>query len=60
MKCHACGQDNADSALFCTACRRPLVAPTQLPTRLEPVPATAAPTAATMPSPTPPPEITRS
>ena len=36
MKCLPCGQDNASSALFCTACRRPLVAPTTLPTRLEP------------------------
>ena len=37
MKCHACGHDNADSALFCTACRRPLVAPSKLPPRLEPL-----------------------
>ena len=37
MKCLPCGQDNASSALFCTACRRPLVAPSKLPTRLEPV-----------------------
>ena len=37
MKCQPCGQDNASSALFCTACRRPLVAPSKLPTRLEPV-----------------------
>jgi Tfp pilus assembly protein PilE len=37
VKCQPCGQDNASSALFCTACRRPLVAPTKLPTRLEPV-----------------------
>ncbi len=37
MKCLPCGQDNASSALFCTACRRPLVAPTKLPTRLEPL-----------------------
>ena len=37
MKCHACGQDNGDSALFCTACRRPLVAPSKLPPRLEPL-----------------------
>lgn len=51
MKCHACGQDNADSALFCTACRRPLVAPTKLPTRLEPLAATAAPAAAMPPAP---------
>jgi len=35
LKCQPCGQDNASSALFCTACRRPLVAPTKLPTRLE-------------------------
>ncbi len=46
MKCQPCGQDNADSALFCTACRRPLVAPSKLPTRLEPLaqPAMAAAT----------------
>lgn len=37
MKCQPCGQDNASSALFCTACRRPLVAPTKLPARLEPL-----------------------
>jgi len=37
VKCHACRQDNADSALFCTACRRPLVAPTKLPSRIEPL-----------------------
>ncbi len=43
MKCHACRQDNADSALFCSACRRPLVAPTALPRRLEPLTASAAP-----------------
>ena len=49
MKCHACGQDNADSALFCTACRRPLVAPAKLPTRLDPLPATAAPAIAAAP-----------
>jgi Tfp pilus assembly protein PilE len=42
MRCHACGQDNADSALFCTACRRPLVAPTRLPVRLEPLAVPAA------------------
>ncbi|MBW8758290.1 MAG: DUF2628 domain-containing protein [Burkholderiales bacterium] len=54
MKCHACGQDNADSALFCTACRRPLVAPTKLPTRLEPLAATAVPSVPAMPAPTPP------
>lgn len=41
MKCHACGQDNADRALFCTGCRRPLVAPTKAPTRLDPMPAAA-------------------
>jgi len=35
VKCEPCGQDNASSALFCTACRRPLVAPSKLPTRLE-------------------------
>ena len=35
MKCLPCGQDNASSALFCTACRRPLVATTAPPTRLE-------------------------
>ena len=37
MKCLPCGQDNASSALFCTACRRPLVSPSKVPTRLEPV-----------------------
>ena len=37
MKCQACGHDNADNALFCAACRRPLVAPTKLPTRMEPL-----------------------
>ncbi len=37
MKCQPCGQDNASSALFCTACRRPLVAQTKLPTRIEPL-----------------------
>jgi Tfp pilus assembly protein PilE len=37
VKCHACKQDNADNALFCTACRRPLVAPTKLPDRIEPL-----------------------
>ena len=44
MKCHSCAHDNADSALFCSACRRPLVAPSKLPSRLEPlaVPAMAA------------------
>ena len=44
MKCQPCGQDNAATALFCTACRRPLVAPSKLPTRIEPlaVPAMAA------------------
>lgn len=41
MKCHACGQDNADRALFCTGCRRPLVAPTKAPARLDPMPAAA-------------------
>lgn len=48
MKCQPCGHDNAESALFCTACRRPLVAPSKLPTRLEPVaqPAMAAAAAA--------------
>jgi len=35
VKCLPCGQDNASSALFCTACRRPLVATTAPPTRLE-------------------------
>jgi len=54
VKCHACGHDNADSALFCTACRRPLVAPTKLPTRLEPLAATAAPSIAAMPPPAAP------
>ena len=43
MKCQPCGQDNAATALFCTACRRPLVAPSKLPTRIEPL---AAPTMA--------------
>ena len=37
MKCQPCGQDNAATALFCTACRRPLVAPSKLPTRIEPL-----------------------
>ena len=37
MKCQPCGQDNAAAALFCTACRRPLVAPSKLPTRIEPL-----------------------
>jgi Tfp pilus assembly protein PilE len=37
VKCHACRQDNAANALFCTACRRPLVAPTALPSRIEPL-----------------------
>jgi type II secretory pathway pseudopilin PulG len=41
VKCHACGQDNADRALFCTGCRRPLVAPTKAPARLEPMAAPA-------------------
>ena len=41
MKCHACAHDNADSALFCGACRRPLVAPSKPVTRLEPLPAGA-------------------
>jgi Tfp pilus assembly major pilin PilA len=52
VKCHACGQDNADSALFCTACRRPLVAPSKAPTRLEPL-APVAPSVATPPPPPP-------
>lgn len=43
MKCHSCAQDNADSALFCSACRRPLVASSKLPSRLEPLAAPAAP-----------------
>jgi Tfp pilus assembly protein PilE len=34
--CHACQQDNAANVMFCTACRRPLVAPAKLPTRMEP------------------------
>jgi Tfp pilus assembly protein PilE len=42
MKCHACSQDNADSALFCTACRRPLLAPSAPRTRLEPLAPVAA------------------
>jgi Tfp pilus assembly protein PilE len=37
VKCHACKQDNAANALFCTACRRPLVAPTAPPSRIEPL-----------------------
>ena len=41
MKCHACRQENAESALFCSACRRPLVAPTKLPSRIEPLAASA-------------------
>lgn len=41
MKCHACGQENPDRALFCTGCRRPLVAPTKAPARLEPMAAPA-------------------
>jgi Tfp pilus assembly protein PilE len=35
MICQPCGQDNASSALFCTACRRPLVAQSKLPSRIE-------------------------
>ncbi len=52
MKCQPCGQDNAATALFCTACRRPLVAPSKLPTRIEPlaVPAMAAAAPATAPA----------
>ena len=46
MKCQPCGQDNASSALFCTACRRPLVAPSKLPTRIEPLAQPAMATAA--------------
>ena len=51
MKCQPCGQDNAATALFCTACRRPLVAPSKAPTRLEPVmrPAMAMASAASAP-----------
>jgi type II secretory pathway pseudopilin PulG len=37
MKCQACGQDNPDSALFCSACRRPLVAAGPMPTRIQPL-----------------------
>ncbi len=51
MKCHACGHDNAASALFCEACRRPLVAPTKLPPRLEPLATAAVSTAAMAVSP---------
>ena len=51
MKCHACGQDNADSALFCSACRRPLVAPSKAPTRLEPLAVPPAPPMAPPPAP---------
>jgi Tfp pilus assembly protein PilE len=49
MKCQPCGQDNAATALFCAACRRPLVAPTKLPSRIEPLaqPAMAAAAPAT-------------
>ena len=52
MKCQPCGQDNAATALFCTACRRPLVAPSKLPTRIEPLaaPAMAAAAPATAPA----------
>lgn len=46
MKCHACGQDNAERALFCSSCRRPLVAPAALPTRLEALTPAAAPAGA--------------
>jgi len=35
VKCQPCGQDNAASALFCTACRRPLVASSAPPIRRE-------------------------
>ena len=42
MKCHACAHVNADNALFCAACRRPLVAPTRATPRLEPLAASAA------------------
>ena len=52
MKCHACGQDNADAALFCTACRRPLLAPSKPLTRLEPLAVSAA-SAALPPAPAP-------
>ncbi len=41
MKCHSCAHDNVDNALFCAGCRRPLLAPTRTPTRLEPLAATA-------------------
>jgi type IV pilus assembly protein PilA len=37
VKCHACGQANDDKALFCVQCRRPLVAPAPLPSRIEPL-----------------------
>ena len=48
MKCHACAHDNVDSALFCAACRRPLVAPTRATPRLEPLAASAASSGATL------------
>ena len=50
MKCEPCGQDNAASALFCTACRRPLVAPSKLPTRIEPLASPAMAAAAMAPA----------
>lgn len=43
MKCQACRHENADRALFCAACRRPLVAPAQVPTRMEPLSPPVAP-----------------
>ena len=51
MKCHSCAQDNADSALFCSACRRPLLAPSKLPPRLEPLAVPAAVAAPAMAAP---------
>ena len=48
MKCHACGHENPDSALFCAACRRPLVAAGPLPTRIEPLAPAIAPAAPAM------------
>ncbi len=51
MKCQACGHENADSALFCGACRRPLVATGPLPSRIEPLAPAMAPAAAAMAAP---------
>jgi Tfp pilus assembly major pilin PilA len=51
MKCQACGHENPDSALFCAACRRPLVAAGPLPTRIEPLSPAKAPVAPPMGAP---------